>query len=147
LDKKTAILIQAFIEKSKDKLKTAKELLADGNYDDSVSRAYYAAFHAASAVLLTEGLSAETHRGLLNLFGLHFIKTGKFDKKMGRYLSNLKDDRETGDYEAFSTIDKPVATKALNEAVAFVNGCEQYLKSTFPECVLETKPDRSSKGL
>ena len=95
MDKETSSLIKGYIEKAKDKLKIAASLLDDGAYDDAVSRAYYAAFHATSAVLLTEGLSTDTHRGLINLFGLHFIKTNKIGKKYGRYLSNLKDDRET----------------------------------------------------
>jgi len=127
LDKETSSLIKGYIEKAKDKLKIAASLLDDGAYDDAVSRAYYAAFHATSAVLLTEGLSTDTHRGLINLFGLHFIKTNKIGKKYGRYLSNLKDDRETGDYEVFSTIDETVAKKAIVEAKEFVSAIERYL--------------------
>jgi uncharacterized protein (UPF0332 family) len=127
MDKETSSLIKAFLEKAKEKLGTAESLLDEGAYDDCVSRAYYAAFHAASAVLLTEGLSVDTHRGLINMFGLHFIKTGKFDKKFGRFLSNLKDDREAGDYEAFSTIDEVIAKKAIKEASEFVSACKKYL--------------------
>ena len=129
MHKETKSLIKAYIEKAKEKLATAGNLLDEGSYDDSVSRAYYAAFHAASAMLLTEGLSADTHRGLINLFGLHFVRTGKIAKKYGRYLSNLKDDREMGDYEVFSTIDKAVAEKALNEAREFVAVVGKYLNS------------------
>ena len=61
----------------------AEKLLKSGDYEDSVSRAYYAVFHAAQGVLLTEGLAAATHQGLMNLFGLHMVKTGKLDKKFG----------------------------------------------------------------
>lgn len=121
-------LIKGYLEKAKEKLRTAKALMDDAAFDDVASRAYYAAFHAASAVLLTEGLSSDTHRGLLNLFGLHFVKTGKIEKIYGRYLSNLKDDRETGDYEIFSTIDRPIAEKALKEAEEFVGAIENYLR-------------------
>jgi len=122
-------LIKGYLEKARGKLKIASNLLDDGAYDDTVSRAYYAAFHAATAVLLTEGLSAETHRGLLNLFGLHFVRTGKIEKKYGKYLANLKDDRETGDYEAFSAIDKDTAEMAVREAAEFLKAMEHYLKS------------------
>ncbi|OGC25020.1 hypothetical protein A2291_01735 [candidate division WOR-1 bacterium RIFOXYB2_FULL_42_35] len=127
MDKETKSLIKAYIEKAQEKLKTAAGLVKDGSYDDAVSRAYYSAFHAASALLLTEGLATETHRGLLNIFGLHFVKTGKIDKKFARFLSNLKDDREAGDYEAFSTIDKQVAEKALGEATEFLKEIEKIL--------------------
>jgi len=36
------------------------------------------------------------------LFGMLLVKTGKFEKKWGKFLANLKDDREAGDYDALS---------------------------------------------
>lgn len=129
MDKRTEELIKGYIAKAEEKLVTAKNLLRDGAYDDAVSRAYYSAFHAASAVLLSEGLVADTHSGLVNLFGLHFIKSGKFDKKLGKYLSNLKEDRESGDYEIFSAIDQEEAEVAVKEAEVFVGEMKKYLKT------------------
>ena len=128
MDKATNILLLGYLEKSKAKLKVAQRLLEDGDYDDAVSRAYYAVFHAAQAVLLMEGLSAKTHQGLLNLFGLHMIKTGKFDKKFGKYLTNLKDDREHSDYEVYSAVDQETAEYALREAQEFVSATDQYIE-------------------
>jgi uncharacterized protein (UPF0332 family) len=64
-------------------------------YDDVVSRAYYSAYHAAQALLKTEGLEADSHQGVAHLFGLHFAKTGKVPRKLGRYPTNPKDDRES----------------------------------------------------
>ena len=92
-----------------------------------MSRAYYAAFHAAQAALLAEGHQAETHRGLLTLFSLVLVKTGKFEKKWGKFLANLKDDRETGDYEALSYLDEQTACLALAEAEEFVEKIEEFL--------------------
>lgn len=86
MDKKTASLVEGYLEKAKAKLRVAEGLLKNKDYEDAVSRAYYSAFHAAQAVLLTEGLTATTHQGLVNLFGLHLVKTGKFEKKYGKYL-------------------------------------------------------------
>ena len=102
-------LIAEYLQKARSKLKAAEVLFQQELFDDTVSRAYYAAFHAAQAVLMSEGQKAETHKGVVTLFGLFFIKTGKFPKKMGRFLTNLKDDRETGDYEALSWIDEETA--------------------------------------
>ena len=129
MDKKVSELVKGYIEKADEKLKVAKELFQSKNFDDAVSRAYYAAFHAATALLLTEGLSADTHSGLVNLFGLHFVKTGKIEKKYGRFLANLKDDRESGDYEVFSTIDEAVAKNALSEAEELVAKIRQMLQT------------------
>lgn len=94
-----------------------------------MSRCYYAAYHAAQAVLLTEGLNAKTHTGLITLFALHFVKTGKIEPRFGRLLSNLKDDRDEGDYEVVSYLDKETAENALREAGEFVLRIKDYLKN------------------
>ena len=127
MDKASTELIKGYLDKAAQKLQVAEQLLQQQSFDDAVSRAYYAAFHAAHAMLLSEGLTAQTHRGLLNLFGLHFVKSGKVSKEMGGYLSNLKDDRETGDYEAFSAIDEETARNAVQEAQAFIKEAKTYL--------------------
>ena len=128
MDKKTQSLIQGYLDKSREKLSVANTLFQSRNYEDAVSRAYYSAFHAAQALLLTEGLTADTHQGLVNLFGLHFVKTGKLNRKFGKFLANLKDDRENSDYEIFSGIDKETAEQAVSEAKEFLEASEKFLK-------------------
>ena len=56
-------------------------------------------------------------------------KTGKLPKKLGRYLSNLKDDRESGDYEVFSSIDRESAELSIKEASEFIEEIERYLQN------------------
>ena len=92
-----------------------------------VSRAYYAAFHAAQAAILCEGERADTHQGVLTLFGLLLVKTGKIERTWGRALTNLKDDRETGDDDALSWIDEETARHALTEAEGLVDAVSAYV--------------------
>jgi uncharacterized protein (UPF0332 family) len=127
LDRESIGLLKGFLEKADQKLRAAEELLKVAAYEDVVSRAYYCAFHAAQAVLLVEGLSARTHQGVVNLFGLHIVKTGMMDKKFGKMLNHLKDDRETGDYAVLSFIDEETAENALKEAEEFLNEAKRYL--------------------
>lgn len=127
MDRVQAELVRSYLAKADEKARVARELYAKGHWDDAISRAYYAAFHAAQAALLTEGQKADTHRGLVTLFGLLLVKTGKFEKRWGRFLSNLKDDRETGDYEAVSYLDEAVARRAVDEAEAFVAAVRHYV--------------------
>ena len=101
MDFATKELIKGYLEKAERKLMVAEKLLRSDDYEDAVSRAYYAVFHAAQGLLLTEGERAETHKGLVTLFGLLFVKTGKFKKDLGKYLANLKDERESGDYKDY----------------------------------------------
>lgn len=127
MDRAQRELIHGYLAKARQKARVAGDLLKTKEWDDSVSRAYYAAFHAAQAVLLTEGQHAESHRGLITLFGLLLVKTGKFDKKWGKFLANLKDDREASDYEALSWIDEATARRAVTEAGEFISAVERYL--------------------
>jgi len=55
-------------------LEGARALLDRGEYFGAVSRAYYAIFHAARAVLYSYGITTKTHIGLVSLFGEHIIK-------------------------------------------------------------------------
>ena len=127
MDPKDRTLIIAQMEKSEEKLKAARALLENGFVDDAISRAYYSMFHAGSAVLLSEGLTAESHSALKNLFGLHFVKTGKIDRKFSRFLNKLKDERENGDYDIFTTFDREDAEVDIKEAEEFREEMKKYL--------------------
>ena len=127
LDRIQQELLRSYSTKAHGKLVVARELLNRSHLDDAVSRAYYAAFHAAQAALLTEGQRGESHRGVVTLFGLLLVKTGKFEKKWGKFLANLKDDRETGDYDALSYIDEQTARRAVQEAEEFVTAVDRYI--------------------
>jgi uncharacterized protein (UPF0332 family) len=129
LEATTKKIIKGYLEKAEKKLEVAEKLFNSGDYEDSVSRAYYAVFHATQALLLTEGEKAETHKGVVTLFSLLFVKTGKFRKDLLKYLANLKDERENGDYEIFSYTDKKTAATAIAEAREFLEESKSYLKT------------------
>lgn len=127
MDRAQRELVRGYLDKAASKVRVAGDLLAKGEWDDAVSRAYYAAFHAAQAVLLTEGQRGDTHKGVVTLFGMLLVKTGKFDRKWGKMLSNLKDDREASDYEVLSYMDEETARRAVQEATEFVKQVDGYL--------------------
>jgi len=128
LEKTTEELIEGYFKKAEKKLNVAKKLLKSKDYEDAVSRAYYAVYHVAQALLLTEGQKADTHKGVVTLFGLLFVKTGRFSRNLGKNLANLKDNRESGDYEVFSFIDKETAETAIKEAKEFFSEGKKYIK-------------------
>jgi uncharacterized protein (UPF0332 family) len=128
LGKEDRAIIEALLAKSREKLAVAEKLLAESAfYDDVTSRAYFAAYRAAQALLKAEGLEADSHRGVATLFGLQFAKTEKVPPKLGRYLNSLKDDRESGDYDVYSGIDRGAAEDAVREAREFLAEAERYL--------------------
>jgi len=127
MDPKIEEMIKGQMEKSEAKLKAAKSLLKDGFYDDAISRAYYSIFHATSAVLLSEGINVETHSALKTIFGLWFIKPGKIERKFGRILSRLKDERENGDYDIFTDFNLQDAQEAIDQAEEFLEEMKRFL--------------------
>ena len=90
--------MQDFYEKAERFLHTARATLEIGDWDSCVSRCYYAMFFMAEAALLTKGITANSHRGVINLFGKHFVKTGVFPPEFGRALGRAYDERLVGDY-------------------------------------------------
>lgn len=127
MDSATRELIRSYPAKARDKARVAGDLRDRGDWDDAVSRAYYAAVHAAQAALLTEGQRADTHRGVVVLFALLLVKTGKLDRRWGKFLANRKDDREAGDYDPLSHVDEETARRAVAEAEQLVAAVARYV--------------------
>lgn len=121
------------LEDAKDKLSSAKILLENSKFKDSVSRSYYAMFSAARALLATKGLDSAKHSGVIALFNQHFVKAGIVDKTMGRILENAKDIRENSDYGDFVIVTKEEAEEQVNQAEKFLTEIEKTLNRIWEE--------------
>ena len=118
----------SLIERAKKYLKSSRMLLVDGDYESSVSRAYYAMFYSAEAVLLIENLSFSSHRGVISAFGEHFVKTDIFPRAMGRELNRAFEKRQLGDYEYTFVISEDEAREILDQSKHFVASVIPYLE-------------------
>ncbi|MBQ6155660.1 MAG: HEPN domain-containing protein [Bacteroidales bacterium] len=85
-------------EKSHKTFSQVQNIVPMGYWEIVANRLYYAAFYAVSALLIHKGLTAQTHHGVMHLFGLHFIKTGLVDNRFGTLYGRLFSLRQTGDY-------------------------------------------------
>ena len=122
--------IESLIQRALKYLRSAEILLKERDYESSVSRAYYAMFYSAQAVLLTKNLSFSSHKGVISSFGEHFIKTGIFQMEMGRELNRAFEKRQIGDYEYKFVISKEEAEEILVDGKKFVENIIQRLKKT-----------------
>ena len=95
----------------------AKILAENGFWNSAVNRLYYAVFYAVNALLATHNIRTKSHSSVRSQFTLHFIKTGKLDKKYGKLLSELHDWRQMGDYENIYDYDEE-AVMPLFEPIA-----------------------------
>ena len=87
------------IESAHRTFKAAKVLAENGFWNSTVNRLYYSVFYAVNALLVMNEIKTKTHSSSKSQFSLHFIKTGKFDKRFGNLLSELFDWRQKGDYD------------------------------------------------
>ena len=125
---KNSFGIDAVIEKAKDKLKTAHIDFNSGQYDDAVSRAYYAVYHAITAAHLNKGKAYSSHAQTMGAFNRDFIKSGLFPKVFSRMIQELFEDRQTGDYDVASWIEKETAEKDISNAELILEAINAYLK-------------------
>ncbi len=68
MDENTKIIIGVRLEKAKDYIATAHELIALRRLRGAVNRAYYAIYHLATAVLLTQDIERSKHSGVQSAF-------------------------------------------------------------------------------
>lgn len=104
---------------SAEALTEARLLLAHRHYRAAVSRAYYAAFHAARALLMERGVQAKTHDGLRRMLALPLVKTGQFDPRVAEILARLATKREASDYASDIPISQAEAEEAVAQAEVF----------------------------
>ncbi len=119
--------VESLISRARKYIKSAATLIAEEDYESSVSRSYYAMFYCIEALLLTKGLSFSSHKGVISAFGQHFVKTGIFDKEMSREVNRAFEKRQLGDYEYTFVISREEAEEILESAKNFTGKVEAYL--------------------
>jgi len=120
--------IAANLERAEKSIQAAKELAASGFYDFAASRAYYAAFYAATAVLLDEGLEFSKHSGVIASIHQRLVKTGKLDKEQGKELNWLFELRNVGDYGVTIHVSQQDAERAVQVAENFLRAIKSLLQ-------------------
>lgn len=119
--------IDDLVGKAKRFMHTAEYALSTGDYGSCASRGYYAMFSMAEAILLTKGLTASSHKGVISLLSEHFAKTGILARYLGKALNNAYDKRLIGDYGVDRTVTKEEAATLFDAAQDFIQQVNDYL--------------------
>jgi hypothetical protein len=107
------------LARAEQALQAARALVDLRLHADAVSRAYYGAFHALRALLVSRGLEPKTHSGAIHLFNTEFVRAGLVASSHNRLLAGIQRSRELADYDAAVTFSKEDAEGCLREAEAF----------------------------
>lgn len=73
-------------------------LQREGFFDLAASRAYYALFYVAEALLAHLGQSYSSHAAVIAAYGREYAKTAKLDPKYHQWLIAAQNFRNVGDY-------------------------------------------------
>jgi uncharacterized protein (UPF0332 family) len=122
-----AELVKYRLKRARETYNEVSILVKNELWNTSVNRLYYSCFYAVIALLANEGVEIQTHSGVRQLFGLHFVKTGKIEPESGRFLARLFDLRQTGDYDDFVEFDREKVMELLEPADKLISTIEGLL--------------------
>jgi uncharacterized protein (UPF0332 family) len=117
---------EMLLEKARENLKAARLLIQEGLANIAASRAYYAMFYIAEALLLGRDLVFSSHSAVIAAFGREFARTKALDPKFHRYLITAQDIRQTGDYGMENNVSLDEASQVITWAEEFLNAIENF---------------------
>lgn len=119
---------------AEDDLDTARILIQAEKYKAANNRAYYACFHAISAVLALEPIAFRRHKDVLAHFNKKYVHGGIFPKEVGRKVSGLELIRHKSDYDTFYIASKDDAIVQVESAAYIIGLIKQYLEERSNAC-------------
>lgn len=119
-------LAQRELKTAQEDLKAAQESLKHGNEKWATIQAYYAMFHAARALLYSEGYREKSHYCLIAAMKALFVEAGILDIRFVDALQTAKVLRENADYS--NEFSRESATVLVEKAGQFYTCAREILK-------------------
>ncbi len=131
--------IKGHVEKAQHNLDFIKDNLKLGYYDWCITGCYYAAYHAALALILAKGYHSKNHDATLCLLIKQYYKRGiaeediilinKFflDYHDLLFYIQSKNKREEATYSTNYKFDKPLVEELRVKAILFINKAREIL--------------------
>ena len=102
-------------------------MLVTTDPESAVSRAYYAAFHAVTALFALRGRSFIKHSALRAAVHKDLVKTGEWTVELGKDYDLVMSLRQIGDYAGTSHVSKENARHAVEAAQRVITACQEKL--------------------
>lgn len=113
-------VVEYRLERAEASITEAQGVAGHGWYNLAANRLYYAAYYAASALLISKGLPTKSHAGVKSMLHFHFVKTGILTLEDGALVGLLFNLRQSGDYEDFKQVTKSQIDELTPLVVQFV---------------------------
>jgi uncharacterized protein (UPF0332 family) len=115
------------LQNAKATLSEVKNIMALGYWRTAANRLYYACYYAASALLIQNEYTPQTHAGVIRLLGLHFVSKGIISKELGKLYGRLFELRQAGDYDDWVTIEADDVENLAEPAKEFIDTIEKLI--------------------
>ena len=120
-------LVKLRLQKAKETFAEVENHIKFCYWRTAANRLYYACYYAVTSLLIKNGINAQTHTGVINQFGLYFVKTDIFSQNEGRLFKGLFELRQDGDYDDWITITKDDIIPRIEPVKNFLNKIEQLI--------------------
>ena len=121
------IVVALELEKADKTLRQMEVQVKAQLWEMVANRLYYALFHAVSAMLIHDSHEVGSHRGAVNRFSMHYVKTGIFTKAEGRLYSQLQGLREEGDYNCSMDVEQNEVEHYINPTIELIEKIKNYI--------------------
>ena len=121
---------ELLLDRAEKSISAAEEMLNKNFNEFAVSRAYYAMFYCAEALLFSKDLGFSKHSLTIGAFAKEFIKTGKLPKELHKYLLEAFKARQEADYQVTIVFSKEKAQEIINKAKFFLEKTKGYFSGS-----------------
>ena len=122
-------LVKYRLESAKDRLRSSRVLLDNGQFKDSIGRSYYAIFTAVRAILAIDKVDFAKHSGVIAYFQREYVKTGLIDMKYSRYLQKAFQIRNSCDYDDFYLVTRQDAEEQYEHAQDMISAIQELIEA------------------
>lgn len=125
-------LAKVRLERAKELLKDAQNLLEKESYRSANNRAFYAMEKSIKALLAIEKIEVATHNGGLKQFNYIFIHKGdgSFTVEDYQKIAKAEQIRNVSDYDDFYIASREEAKQQIDNAKYIVDKVEKYLEGS-----------------
>lgn len=120
---------EAHMALAREMLEDARSAAGRQRLRTAADRSYYAMLHTASALLVTDGIQARSHRRLLATFGERFAKPRRIDPVHHRHLMDAFERRSLADYDPMAEFDAEDIAAAVLAAEAFIQAAANLIEA------------------
>ena len=123
-------LVSIRLQRAKETMSEVHGNIQMGYWRTAANRLYYACYFAVGALLVKNGLTTHTHKGVITQLGLYFVKEGMITKEQGRFFKELFYLRQDGDYDDWFEINEEDVKPLIEPAQKFIEEIEILINKT-----------------